>query len=69
MSVTKMISRKYKFHVLKEILLISLNPQKLFLARLNAKSHSFFIWAVTVNLTIFWVRENSIFLFQIQNSC
>ena len=29
-SVTKIISRKYKFHVLKERLLISLNPQKFF---------------------------------------
>ena len=48
---------------LKERLLISLNPQKFFLARTNAKSHSFFIW-VMFTLTIFWVRENSIFLFR-----
>ena len=53
---------------LKERLLISLNPQKFFLARTNAKSHSFFIW-VMFNLTIFWVRENSIFLFRTQKSC
>ena len=44
---------------LKERLLISLNPQKLFLARSNAKSHNFFIWVVMfINLTIFWVWEN-----------
>ena len=43
---------------LKERLLISLNPQKFFLARSNAKSHNFFIWVVMFNLTIFWVREN-----------
>ena len=48
---------------LKERLLISLNLQKFFLARSNAKSHSFFIWVVVFNLTIFWVCENSIFLF------
>ena len=58
---------------LKERLLISLNPQKFFLARFTAKSHSFFIWVVIFkvifNLTIFWVRENSIFLFQTQKSC
>ena len=46
---------------LKERLPISLNPKKFFLARTNAKSHNFFIW-VMFNLTIFWVRENSIFL-------
>ena len=48
---------------LKERLLISLNPQKFFLARSNAKSHSFFIWVVMFNLAIFWVRENSILSF------
>ena len=53
---------------LKERLLISLNPQKFFLARTSAKSHSFFIW-VMFNLTIFWVRENSIFFFRTQKSC
>ena len=50
---------------LKERLLISLNPQKFFLARTNAKGHSFIIW-VMFNLTVFWVRENSIFLFRTQ---
>ena len=54
---------------LKERLLISLNPQKSFLARFNAKSQSFFIWLVMFNFTIFWVRENSIFLFRTQKSC
>ena len=45
-------------------MLISSNPQKFFLARFNAKSHdSFFIWVVMFNLTIFWVRENSVFPF------
>ena len=31
---------------LKERLLISLNPQKFFLARTNVKSHNFFIWVM-----------------------
>ena len=43
---------------LKERLLISLNPPKFVLARSNSKSHNFFIWVVTFNLTILWVREN-----------
>ena len=42
---------------LKERLLISLNPQKFFLARSNAKSHHFFIWVVMFILTFFWVRK------------
>ena len=43
-----MISRKYKINsmYLKERLLISLNPQKFFLARTNAKSHGLFIWVM-----------------------
>ena len=53
---------------LRERLLISLNLQKFFLARSNAKSHSLFIWEVMFNLTFFWVRENSIFLFRTQKS-
>ena len=53
---------------LRERLLISLNLQKFFLARSNAKSHSVFIWEVMFNFTIFWVRENSIFLFRTQKS-
>ena len=40
----------------------------LFLARSNAKSHSFFLWVVMFNLTIFSVRENSISFFRIQKS-
>ena len=48
-----MISPKYKFHDLKERLLISLNPQNFSLARSNAKSHSSFIWIITFTLTIF----------------
>ena len=44
---------------LKERLLISLNPQKFFLARTNTKSYNFFVW-VMFNLTIFWVCENTI---------
>ena len=51
-SVTKMISRKYKFHVLKRKI-----AQKFFLARSNAKSHHFFIWVVMFILTFFWVRK------------
>ena len=35
---------------LKERLLISLNPQKLFLARSNAKSHNFFYFGSNVQL-------------------
>ena len=57
-SLTKMISRKYKLHVLKRKMLISLSHQNLFLARSNAKTHSFFLRVVMFNLTIFWVREN-----------
>ena len=53
---------------LRERLLISLNPQKFFLAKSNAKSHSFFIWEVMFNLTIFWARKNSIFLLRAQKS-
>ena len=30
---------------------------------------SFFLWVVMFNLTIFWVRENSSFLFRTQKSC
>ena len=48
---------------------MSLNPQEFFLARSNTRSHSFFIWVVMFNLTIYWFRENSIFLFQTQKSC
>ena len=55
-----MISRKYKFHVLKRKIADFFEPSEIlfFLARSNAKSHSFFIWVVMFNLTIFWVREN-----------
>ena len=53
---------------LKERLPISLNPLKFFLARTNAKSHSFFI-CVMFYWTIFWVRENGISLFRTQKSC
>ena len=42
---------------LRERLLISLNLQKFFLARSNAKSHSLFIWEVMFNLTFFWVKQ------------
>ena len=42
---------------LRERSLISLNPPKLFLASSNAKSHSFFIWVVMFNLTIFGSLE------------
>ena len=52
---------------LKERLLISLNPPEFFLARSNSKSHSIFVWIVMFNLTNFWVRENSIFLFEYRN--
>ena len=48
---------------------ISFSHQNFFLARSNAKSRSFFLWVVMVNLTIFWVRENSIFLFRTPKSC
>ena len=52
---------------LKERLLISLNPPEFFLARSNSKRHCIFVWIVMFNLTNFWVRENSIFLFEYRN--
>ena len=54
-----MISRKYKFHVLKRKIVDFFEPSEIlfFLARSNAKSHSFFIWVVMFDLTIFWVRK------------
>ena len=45
------------------------SESNLFLARSNAKSHSFFLWVVTFNLTILWVRDNSISFFRTQKSC
>ena len=48
---------------------IFLSHQNFFLARSNAKSHSFFLWVVMFNLTIFWVLENSLFLFRTPKSC
>ena len=66
-SVTKMISRKYKFHVLKRKIADFFEPSEILF---GPKSHySFFIWVVMFNLTIFWVRDNSIFLFRTQKSC
>ena len=73
-SVTKTISRKYKLNstYLKErcwlLWAIEIN---LFLAISNAKSHSFFQlhWVVVFNLTISWVRENSISFSRTQKSC
>ena len=65
-----MISRKYKFHVLKRKIADFFEPPEiLFLARSNAKSHNSFVWVVMLNLTIFCVRENSIFLFRTRKSC
>ena len=60
-----MISRRYKFHVLKRKIADFFEPSEIlfFLARSNAKSHSFFIWVVMFNLAIFWVRQNSILSF------
>ena len=57
-----MISRKCKFHVLKRKIADFFEPSEIlfFLARSNAKSHSFFIWVVMFNLTIFWVSEKNI---------
>ena len=66
-SVTKMISRKYKFHVLKKKMLISLSHQNFFLARSNAKSHSGFLWLVMFKFTILCVRQNSTFLSEDRN--
>ena len=43
--------------------LITLNPQKFFLAGSNAKNHSFFISLVMFNLTMFWVRETQYYPF------
>ena len=56
-SVTKMIFVSTDSMYLTETLLISLNPQKFFLAGSNAESHSFFIWVEMFNLTIFWARK------------
>ena len=67
-----MISRKYKLnpHVWKKDADFSETLESnLFLARSNVKSHSFFLWLVMFNLTIFWVRENSISFFRKQKSC
>ena len=50
-SIRKMISRKYKFHALKDLkrkMLISLSHKNFFLARSNAKSHCLFRWVVNV---------------------
>ena len=66
-SVTKRLSRKYKFHVLKRKMLISLSHQKLSLVRSNAKSHSFFPSVVMITLMSFWVRDNSISLSEHRN--
>ena len=38
------------------------------LARSNNNSHSVFLWVVVLNLTIFWVRENNVFIFRKQRS-
>ena len=62
-----MISLKYKFHVLKRKIADFFEPSKFFLATSSSKSHSFVIWIVMFYLTIFWVRENSIFLFEQRN--
>ena len=46
------------------------SESNLFLARFNAKSHSFFLWVVMFNFAIlFWVRDNSISFFRKQKSC
>ena len=58
----KMISRKYKFHVLKLKIADFFEPSEIPLATFSAKSHSTaFLFGKIFNLTIFWVRENSIF--------
>ena len=38
------------------------------LARSNNNSHSVFLWVVLLNLTIFWVRKNNVFIFRKQRS-
>ena len=38
------------------------------LARSNDNSHSVFFWVLLLNLTIFWVRENDVFIFPTQKS-
>ena len=37
-------------------------------AKSNDNSHSFFLWVVLLNLTIYWVRENNAFIFRTQKS-
>ena len=61
-SVTKVISRKYKFHVLKWKMLISLSHQKF-----QCYESQLFSLVVVFNLTSFWVRDNSISLSEYRN--
>ena len=60
-----MISRKYKFHVLKRKIADFFEPPEiLFLARSNAKIHNSFVWVVMLNLTIFnFVSVKTVFSF------
>ena len=37
-------------------------------AKSNDNSHSFFLWVVLLNLTIYWVRENNALIFRTQKS-
>ena len=60
--VTKMISRKYKFHVLKRKIcwLILTLRNSFWPDPMLRVTTVFFIWVVMFNLTIFWVREKSV---------
>ena len=68
-----MISRKYKLNSMytwkKGADFSETSENNLFLARSNAKSHSFFLWVVMFNLTILWARDKSISFFRKQKSC
>ena len=51
--------RKYKFHVRKRKIADFFEPSEILFGQIQC----------LFNLTIFWVRENSIFLFRTQKSC
>ena len=63
-----MFPLEYKFHVLERKILISLSHQNFFITRSTHNSHSFFLWVVLLNLTIFWVRENNAFISRTQKT-
>ena len=64
-----MFSPKCKFHVLERKILISLSHQNFFIGQIQWQlSHGVVFWVVLLNLTIFWVRENDVFIFRTQKT-